>query len=112
MSLWVAIVLVLIILWLLYALDVHPLLALAAIVAVVGNTGCATTPAVVPARTAIPVECREPIPERPAMPTEQLAPDATVDQFVAAAEAEIQRREGYEDQLRTALQACRKPLKP
>jgi len=75
--------------------------------------GCATKPQpVTPPRVAVPVACQESMPERPEMPTDQLALDATVDQYIQAAEAEIQRREGYEQQLATALQACRKPVSP
>lgn len=44
----------------------------------------------------IPVECKEPVPARPAMPTEALRVGATVDDFARAAMAEIERREGYE----------------
>lgn len=62
--------------------------------------------------TAIPVVCTQTVPERPAMPTEQLAPGGTLDAFTAAATAEIRRREGYEVQLRTALVACTTPLEP
>ncbi|MCT6720024.1 hypothetical protein [Acidovorax sp. K2F] len=55
---------------------------------------------------AVPVECKEPIPNRPMMPTEALRPGVTVDQFTQAAQAEIERREGYEVQLRAALAIC------
>jgi len=55
---------------------------------------------------AVPVECKEPTPARPVMPTEALRPGATVDQFIQAAQAEIERREGYEVQLEAALMAC------
>lgn len=41
------------------------------------------------------------------MPTEVLRPCATVDDFARAAMAEIARREGYEDELLTALENCR-----
>jgi hypothetical protein len=58
---------------------------------------------------AVPVECKEPTPARPAMPTEALRPGATVDQFVQAAQAEIERREGYEVRLAAALVACTLP---
>lgn len=60
---------------------------------------------------AIPVECREPIPDRPAMPTEGLEPGAAPLVLLRAALAEIDRREGYEIQLRTALDNCKRPLK-
>lgn len=73
--------------------------------------GCETAPRVDVQRVnvAVPVECKEPIPDRPAMPTEALRPGATVDQFTQAAQAEILRREGYEVQLLAALGACRAP---
>ncbi|WP_426304015.1 hypothetical protein ACN9MJ_13435 [Acidovorax facilis] len=59
---------------------------------------------------AVPVECKEPIPDRPVMPTEALRPGATIDQYAQASMAEIERREGYEVQLVTALVHCRMPL--
>ena len=60
----------------------------------------------------VPVECRVQDPVRPAMPTEALHPGAALDAFVAAAAAEIELREGYEGELRAALDACTKPVKP
>ena len=61
---------------------------------------------------AVPVECKEPIPDRPVMPTEALRPGADVDQFAQAAMAEIERREGYEGQLVAALVICTRPVAP
>lgn len=74
--------------------------------------GCETAPRVEIQRVnvAVPVECKEPVPARPVMPTEALRPGATVDQFAQAAQAEIERREGYEGLLRTALAACTAPV--
>lgn len=74
--------------------------------------GCESVPRVEIQRVnvAVPVECKETIPDRPAMPTEALRPGVTVDQFAQAAMAEIERREGYEVQLVTALVQCRTPL--
>lgn len=74
--------------------------------------GCASSP---PVRTQqinvpVPVVCQETEPVRPVMPTEALALDTTLDAFVAAAIAELERREGYEGQLRAALAACTAPL--
>lgn len=73
-------------------------------------SACATKPEpIIDVRTvnvAVPVPCRETVPERPSMPTETLPEQPTLDQFVAAATAEIELREGYEGQLRTALVAC------
>lgn len=77
--------------------------------------GCgATAPRVEIQRVnvAVPVECKEPIPARPVMPTETLRPGADVDQFAQAAMAEIERREGYEVQLVAALVICTRSTKP
>lgn len=60
----------------------------------------------------VPVECQEPIPARPVMPTDGLASTATLDQFAQAAMAEIERRDGYEGELLVALENCRKPINP
>ena len=60
----------------------------------------------------MPVECKEPVPARPVMPTESLGATTTLDQFAQAAMAEIERHEGYEVELRTALENCRKPITP
>ncbi len=68
--------------------------------------GCSTCEAV---RVPVPVPCKVTPPQRPSMPTEALAADTSLDDFVAAAAAEIERREGYELQLRAALQACQAP---
>lgn len=57
----------------------------------------------------VPVECRAPVPDRPAMPTELLLPGASPWVLLRAALAEIDRREGYEVQMRTALVACTAP---
>lgn len=75
-------------------------------------SGCETAPRVEIQRVkvAVPVECKEPIPDRPVMPTEALRPGATVDEFTQAAQAEIERREGYEVQLVAALEACTTPV--
>ena len=76
-------------------------------------TGCQAAPERVvlqQVKVPIPVECREPVPDLPAMPTESLMPGVKVDQFAKAAMAEIERREGYEVQLRAALDNCRKPI--
>ena len=80
--------------------------ALAALLA-----GCAAQPAprVQQVNVPVPVACRESEPPRPAMPTEALAANVTLDAFAAAAIAEIERREGYEVQLRAALAACTAP---
>ena len=71
--------------------------------------GCAS-PARVQTLVPVPVECREPVPDRPAMPTELLLPGAHPWVLLRAALAEIDRREGYEVQLRAALAACVLPM--
>lgn len=54
----------------------------------------------------IPIACQEQMPPRPIMPTDQLVAPVPLDDFARAAMAEIERREGYEVVLRTALVAC------
>ncbi len=90
-----------------------PLISAALAVGLV-MTGCSSAPPVAKfdqINVAIPVACQEPEPDRPVMPTDQLPKGADVDAYVQAAEAEIQRREGYEIQLRQALANCKRPLK-
>lgn len=74
--------------------------------------GCATNPAVTTIDKAVPVECRETVPDRPVMPTEQFTGIPSLDAWVQAAMAELLRREGYEVKLRTALTACTAPIQP
>lgn len=58
----------------------------------------------------VPVECKEPVPTRPVMPTESLSPGVDLDTFSKSVMAEIERRDGYETELLTALENCRKPI--
>lgn len=75
--------------------------------------GCMTT------KEAAPVElqkstspCQVATPERPAMPTEALAPGVTPFVLLRASLAEIDRREAYEGRLAAALASCKaSPLK-
>ncbi len=60
-------------------------------------------------KVPVPVECRVDVPGRPAMPTEALAPGVSLDSYVAASQAEIEIREGYEGELRAALSTCIAP---
>lgn len=87
---------------------------LSAALAAVLLSGCAATPApnteIQHVNVAVPVACQEPEPARPQMPTDALPADAGVDAYVQAAAAEIERREGYEVQLLTALHNCKRPL--
>lgn len=85
-----------------------------ALIAVCSLSACSTAGKHVEVQrvnVAVPVACQEKEPERPVMPTEALRLGATVDQFTQAAQAEIERREGYEGLLRTALAACTAPLR-
>jgi hypothetical protein len=68
-------------------------------------TGCGATLQTV--KVPVPVECQEAVPARPAMPTEGFKAKPTLDQFTKAAQAEIDRREGYELKLLAALENCR-----
>lgn len=82
------------------------------LLAALGLAGCGSVPRVEvqEVKVPVPVECREPIPDRPAMPTETLADDADPFELLRAALAEIDRREGYEVRLLAALMACTQPL--
>ncbi|MFD2756402.1 hypothetical protein [Comamonas terrae] len=83
------------------------------LIALLALAGCQSAPVRVELQRVnvpIPVACAEPIPVRPVMPTDQLEPGVALDQFVRAAQAEIERREGYETQLRAALENCRRSV--
>ena len=80
----------------------YPCTALAIAACSVFLAGCAAKPQT---RT-ITIPCRVVMPARPIMPTESLPVDASLDAFVQAAAAEIERREGYEQELRAAIGAC------
>lgn len=71
---------------------------------------CATAPPAGVTKVPVPVECREQVPDRPAMPSDGLVSAQPLDGFVAALLAEIDLREGYEIRLLTALQGCTKPI--
>lgn len=83
-----------------------------ALAGVLTLAGCASAPhiEVQTVKVPVPVECRESIPDRPSMPTEALAEDADPFQLLRASLAEIDRREGYEVRLLTALTNCTRPL--
>ena len=61
-------------------------------------------------RVPVPVACQEQVPERPALPTDALQPEAAPWVLLRSALAEIDRREGYELQLETALRICTEPV--
>lgn len=73
--------------------------------------GCGVTP-LQQVKVPIPVDCRVQRPVRPVMPTASLVPGVDLDRFAAAAMAEIELREGYEGELRAALEQCAAPLHP
>lgn len=75
----------------------------------VSLTGCASQVEVRTVKVPVPAQCQEPVPARPVMPTQQLE-QPTIAEWVRAAMAELERREGYEGQLRTALNNCRAPI--
>ncbi|WP_333907556.1 hypothetical protein [Delftia acidovorans] len=84
------------------------------LLATLALAGCGAVPRVEAqtVKVPVPMECREPIPDRPSMPTETLAEDADPFELLRAALAEIDRREGYELRLLTALLICTAPLMP
>jgi hypothetical protein len=84
--------------------NIGTIILLAAVAAML--MGCIATQVKVP----VPVECKETEPDRPIMPTEKLEATATLDSKTQAALAEIERREGYEVKLVTALRACIAPI--
>lgn len=71
-------------------------------------TGCTTTSTLV--KVPVPVECKEPVPDRPVMPTESLKPGVEPWALMRAALSEIDRREAYEIKLRAGLVACTRPI--
>lgn len=72
--------------------------------------GCDTAPRLQTVSVAVPIVCAETVPSRPVMPTEHLPAKPLLLDFVKAAQAEIERREGYEVKLRAALIECTRPI--
>lgn len=86
-------------------------IAIVAVIVLALLAGCGSTPPrMVTVKVPVPVECREPVPERPAMPTDSLTRADPLDTKVKAALAEIELREGYEIKLVAALVACTRPI--
>jgi len=73
-------------------------------------TGCSMFTTRTTTSVPLPVECREKVPNRPAMPTEAFATKPNLDVLVKAQDAEIVVRQAYEVQLRTALVTCTTPI--
>lgn len=71
-------------------------------------TGCGITTRLVTVNVPVAIACQVQEPARPMMDTETLEPEAPVDVQARAMRAEIERREGYEGELRAALRACRR----
>jgi hypothetical protein len=90
----------------------HKVKHIAATAALIALTGCSAFTTRTVTEAPIPVECREKVPDRPAMPTEALTTKPTVDQLLKHQDAEIVVREAYEVQLRTALVICTTPIQP
>jgi hypothetical protein len=84
----------------------RPLVLLLALVL----AGCDTAPRLQTVNVAVPIICAETVPPRPVMPTENLVGRPQLLEFVKAAQAEIERREGYEVKLRAALIECTRPI--
>lgn len=93
------------------AIKTHARLRLVPLIAIaLLGAGCAGAPVYTRVHVPVPEACTEPVPDRPAMPTEVLAPGVAPWTLLQSALAEIDRREGYELQLRAALVACTAPL--
>lgn len=74
-------------------------------------TACGSAPVLTEVKVPIAIQCQEAVPDRPAMPTEGFTAKPALDEYVRAARAELEIREGYETKLRTALEACTAPVK-
>lgn len=86
------------------------LVLVVAVAALAYMSGCSTLPPeIIEVRVPIDQPCQVAEPTRPRMDTEHLPVAAKVDVQARAMRAEIDRREAYEGQLRTALRACVAP---
>ena len=86
--------------------------AICLIASIAMMTGCASQKMEAPVEVqkiniAVPVPCQVAAPERPVMPTDDLAPGVPPFVLLRASLAEINRREAYEGQLVAALASCR-----
>lgn len=73
-------------------------------------TGCGTAGGAISVSRAIPIACQEKEPDEPAWPSDGLVPGGTLFDAVKTLQADITMRGPYEQELRTALRACIKPL--
>ena len=78
-----------------------------ALIAALLLTGCASQDRLVQVKVPLPVACQVTEPARPMMDTDTVSLTAPIDELARAMRAEIERREGYEGQLRAALSACK-----
>ena len=84
--------------------------AIALIAACAVLAGCGAT-RTLKVSVPVPVACNETVPQKPVMPTDQLAPGVPPFILLRAALAEIDRRDGWETELLAALRACTAPLR-
>lgn len=85
-------------------------LAIATIV--LALAGCAAqTASTVTVEVPIPVPCEIPEIAAPALPVDSLGPEADIFDHVRALWATVERMEGYEAELREAINACRRHAK-
>ena len=83
--------------------------AIALIAACAVLAGCGAT-RMLKVSVPVPVACNETVPQKPEWPTQSLSPGAAPFVVMRAALAEIDRREGYELLLLTALESCVRPI--
>jgi len=70
--------------------------------------GCAAVGTTTTIEVPIPVPCEPPEVAAPALPIDSLSPEADIFEHVRALWATVERMEGYESELRTAVDACRR----
>lgn len=75
-------------------------------------SGCSAFGGALVIKVPIAISCQEKMPVRPIMPTEGLQPGGSLYRTTIAMQAEIERRQGYETKLETALEACIAPIQP
>jgi len=74
--------------------------------------GCKTMPELVEVAVPVPVACQVDEPARPALSIDTMPPGLPVDEQARNMRADHDLRDGYEGELRAALQACRSIGKP
>lgn len=71
-------------------------------------TGCATPERVVQVRVPVPVPCEVDEPPRPRLGIDSVPINAPIDVLIRNLRADHDVRDGYEAELRAALEACRR----